>query len=127
MQAAPTARISYGSWRSVRSPRSASSERSGLVYRLHILRTMKMAKVEITVNGAKQTREVEDRRLLADFLRDELGLTGTHIGCDTTQCGCCTVHVNGRAVKSCTMLAVQANGTDVLTIEGLAKDGKLHP
>ena len=86
-----------------------------------------MAKVEITVNGVKQARDVEDRRLLSDFLRDELGLTGTHIGCDTTQCGCCTVHVNGRAVKSCTMLAVQANGADVLTIEGLAKDGKLHP
>jgi len=86
-----------------------------------------MAKVEIKVNGTKQAREVEDRTLLANFLRDELGLTGTHIGCDTTQCGCCTVHMNGRAVKSCTVLAVQANGAEVLTIEGMAKDGKLHP
>ena len=86
-----------------------------------------MAKVEIKVNGAKQARDVEDRTLLADFLRDQLGLTGTHIGCDTTQCGCCTVHMNGRAVKSCTVLAVQANGADVLTIEGMAKNGKLHP
>jgi carbon-monoxide dehydrogenase small subunit len=86
-----------------------------------------MAKVTIKVNGKNQTRNVEDRTLLADFLRDELGLTGTHIGCDTSQCGCCTVHVNGRAVKSCSMLAVQANGAQVLTIEGLAKNGKLHP
>ena len=86
-----------------------------------------MAKVEIRVNGVKQSRNVEDRTLLANFLRDELGLTGTHIGCDTSQCGCCTVHLNGRAVKSCSMLAVQANGAEVLTIEGLAKNGRLHP
>ena len=86
-----------------------------------------MARVTIKVNGKKQTRTVEDRMLLADFLREELKLTGTHIGCDTSQCGCCTVHVNGRAVKSCSMLAVQANGADVLTIEGLAKNGRLHP
>ena len=86
-----------------------------------------MAKVEIKVNGVKKSRNVEDRTLLANFLRDELGLTGTHIGCDTSQCGCCTVHLNGRAVKSCSMLAVQANGAEVLTIEGLAKNGKLHP
>ncbi len=86
-----------------------------------------MAKVEIKVNGVKQSRNVEDRTLLADFLRDEIGLTGTHIGCDTSQCGCCTVQVNGRAVKSCSILAVQVNGADVLTIEGLAKNGKLHP
>ncbi len=86
-----------------------------------------MAKVEIKVNGTKHSRDVEDRTLLVDLLRDGLGLTGTHIGCDTTQCGCCTVHVNGRAVKSCTILAAQANGADVLTIEGMAKDGKLHP
>ncbi|MNC85128.1 Carbon monoxide dehydrogenase small chain [compost metagenome] len=84
-------------------------------------------KVEITVNGVKHAREVEDRALLANFLRDELGLTGTHIGCDTSQCGCCTVHVNGQAVKSCTMLAVQASGAEVVTIEGMAKDGVLHP
>ena len=87
---------------------------------------MRVAKVEIVVNGKKQAGEVEDRTLLVDFIRDSLGLTGTHVGCDTTQCGCCTVHLNGRAVKSCTMFAVQANGADVLTIEGLAKNGKLH-
>jgi len=86
-----------------------------------------MAKVEIKVNGVKQSRNVEDRTLLANFLRDELGLTGTHIGCDTSQCGCCTVHVDGRAVKSCSVLAVQVNGADVVTIEGLAKNGRLHP
>ena len=91
-----------------------------------------MAKVELTVNGKKVAHEVEDRTLLADFLRDTLGLTGTHIGCDTSQCGCCTIHLNGKAVKSCTMLAIQASGSDVRTIEGLAsvsKDGveTLHP
>lgn len=86
-----------------------------------------MAKVEMTVNGVKQAREVEERTLLVNFLRDELGLTGTHVGCDTSQCGCCTVHLDGRAVKSCTVLAVQANGADVVTIEGMAKDGDLHP
>ena len=91
-----------------------------------------MAKVELTVNGKKVAHEVEDRTLLADFLRDTLGLTGTHIGCDTSQCGCCTIHLNGKAVKSCTMLAIQASGSDVRTIEGLAsvnKDGveALHP
>ena len=86
-----------------------------------------MAKVTIKVNGKNQTRTVEDRMLLVDFLRDELRLTGTHVGCDTSQCGCCTVHVDGRAVKSCTILAAQANGANVLTIEGMAKNGKLHP
>jgi len=85
-----------------------------------------MAKIKLTVNGVKHTRDVEDRTLLANLLRDELGLTGTHIGCDTSQCGCCTVHMNGRAVKSCTVLAAQANGADVVTIEGLAQNGKLH-
>ena len=86
-----------------------------------------MAKVEITVNGKKEAREVEDRTLLVNFIRDSLGLTGTHVGCDTSQCGCCTVHMNGRAVKSCTVLAAQANGAEVVTIEGLAKNGELHP
>ena len=86
-----------------------------------------MPHLSITVNGQPVSGEVEDRTLLVDLLRDGLGLTGTHIGCDTTQCGCCTVHINGRAVKSCTVLAAQANGADVLTIEGMAKDGKLHP
>jgi len=86
-----------------------------------------MAKIEITVNGKRHEREVEDRLLLVDFLRDELGLTGTHVGCDTSQCGCCTVHLDGQAVKSCTVLAVQAAGGEVTTIEGLARDGKLDP
>ena len=86
-----------------------------------------MAKVTIKVNGKNQTRAVEDRMLLVDFLRDELRLTGTHVGCDTSQCGCCTVHVDGRAVKSCTVLAAQANGANIVTIEGMAKNGKLHP
>jgi carbon-monoxide dehydrogenase small subunit len=86
-----------------------------------------MAKVTITVNGVKQTKTVEDRTLLVNFLRDELKLTGTHVGCDTSQCGCCTVHVNGKALKSCSMLAAQAHGANVLTIEGMAKKGKLHP
>jgi carbon-monoxide dehydrogenase small subunit len=86
-----------------------------------------MANVTIKVNGKNQTRTVEDRTLLVDFLRDELRLTGTHVGCDTSQCGCCTVHVDGRAVKSCTMLAAQASGANVVTIESMAKKGKLHP
>ena len=86
-----------------------------------------MAKVEITVNGTEHAREVEDRTLLVNFLRDELGLTGTHVGCDTSQCGCCTVHLDGRAVKSCSVLAVQAHGAQVLTIEGMAKGDELHP
>jgi len=86
-----------------------------------------MAKVTIKVNGKNQTRTVEDRMLLVDLLRDELKLTGTHVGCDTSQCGCCTVHIDGRAVKSCSMLAAQANGASIVTIEGMAKKGKLHP
>jgi carbon-monoxide dehydrogenase small subunit len=86
-----------------------------------------VAQVEITVNGKKASREVEDRTLLVNFLRDELGLTGTHVGCDTSQCGCCTVHLDGRAVKSCSVLAVQANGAQVVTIEGMAKGDTLHP
>ncbi len=83
--------------------------------------------VTITVNGVKQTQEIEPRTLLAHFLRDNLGLTGTNIGCDTSQCGACTVLLDGAAVKSCTVLALQADGAQVTTIEGLAKDGKLHP
>ena len=86
-----------------------------------------MAKVTLKVNGVKHSKAVEDRTLLVNFLRDDLGLTGTHVGCDTSQCGCCTVTLNGRAVKSCTMVAAQANGGQVTTIEGLAKKGKLHP
>src|SRR5512135_2462623 len=84
-------------------------------------------KVSITVNGVAQERQVEPRLLLAHFLREELGLTGTNVGCDTSQCGACTVLMDGVAVKSCTVLAVQADGSSVTTIEGLASDGKLHP
>jgi len=83
--------------------------------------------VRVTVNGRAYEREVEPRMLLVDFIRDELGLTGTNIGCDTSQCGACTIHLDGKAVKSCTLLAVQADGAAVTTIEGLATDGKLHP
>ncbi|MBI5292669.1 MAG: (2Fe-2S)-binding protein [Chloroflexi bacterium] len=82
--------------------------------------------VTITVNGVTQTHKVEPRTLLAHYLRDTLGLTGTTIGCDTSQCGSCTVLLDGAAVKSCTVLALQADGSRVTTIEGLAKDGKLH-
>jgi carbon-monoxide dehydrogenase small subunit len=83
--------------------------------------------VTITVNGQSRTDEVEPRLLLVHYLRDVLGLTGTHVGCETSLCGACTVLLNGQAVKSCTVLAVQANGGEVLTVEGLEKDGKLHP
>jgi aerobic carbon-monoxide dehydrogenase small subunit len=84
--------------------------------------------VSLTVNGTPVSREVEDETLLAVFLREHLGLTGTHVGCDTTQCGCCVVHLDGTSVKSCTVLAAQADGGRVLTIEGLARDdGSLHP
>jgi len=86
-----------------------------------------MATVTLTVNGQTVTADVEPRTLLVEFLRYHLGLTGTHVGCDTTQCGCCTVHVDGVALKSCTALAVTLNGASVTTIEGLEKDGKLHP
>jgi carbon-monoxide dehydrogenase small subunit len=83
--------------------------------------------IEVTVNGQRFAREVEPRLLLVQFIREELRLTGTHIGCDTTYCGACTVLVNGEPVKSCTMLAVQADGAEVMTVEGLEKDGELHP
>ncbi len=83
--------------------------------------------IHVTVNGAAREAEVETRMLLVDFLRETLGLTGTHVGCDTSQCGACTVHVDGVSVKSCTMFAVQADGSAVTTIEGLAADGTLHP
>jgi aerobic carbon-monoxide dehydrogenase small subunit len=86
-----------------------------------------MASVSMTVNGQSVTREVEPRTLLVEFLRQHLDLTGTHVGCDTSQCGACVVHVNGQSVKSCTILAMQAQGAKVTTIEGLAKDGELHP
>ncbi len=86
-----------------------------------------MTTVSMTVNGESVSADVEPRTLLVDFLRETLRLTGTHVGCDTSQCGACTIHVDGVAIKSCTMLAVQADGSDVLTIEGLAKEGELHP
>jgi aerobic carbon-monoxide dehydrogenase small subunit len=82
--------------------------------------------IAITVNGTRREAEVEPRTLLVDFLREGLGLTGTKVGCDTSQCGACTVHLDGAAVKSCTVLAVQADDTSILTIEGLASDGALH-
>ncbi len=86
-----------------------------------------MPTVSMTVNGQPAAGEVEGRTLLVEFLREHLRLTGTHVGCDTSQCGACVVHVNGKAVKSCTMLAAQAEGAEVTTIEGLATNGELHP
>jgi carbon-monoxide dehydrogenase small subunit len=84
--------------------------------------------ITLTVNGKSVTREVQPQTLLVEFIREDLRLTGTHVGCDTSQCGACTVHINGRAVKSCAMLATQANGAELTTIEGLAAaDGTLHP
>jgi carbon-monoxide dehydrogenase small subunit len=83
--------------------------------------------IRVTVNGVAREAEVESRLLLVHFLRDRLRLTGTHIGCDTTHCGACTVILDGEPTKSCTMLAVQANGSEVLTVEGLERDGTLHP
>jgi carbon-monoxide dehydrogenase small subunit len=86
-----------------------------------------MAKVSVNVNGKVRTADVEPRTLLVHFLRESLNLTGSHVGCDTSQCGACTVLVDGRSAKSCTIFAVQADGSSVTTIEGLAKDGQLHP
>jgi carbon-monoxide dehydrogenase small subunit len=86
-----------------------------------------MTQISVTVNGAVRRNEVEPRLLLVHYLRDVLDLTGTHVGCDTSQCGACTVLVNGAAVKACTMFAVQAEGAEVTTVEGIARNGKLHP
>ena len=86
-----------------------------------------MTRVSMRVNGVRYDQDVEPRLLLVHFLRDTLGLTGTHVGCDTSNCGACTVHLNGDAVKSCTVLTVQADGAEVTTIEGLGRDGDLHP
>ena len=86
-----------------------------------------MVKISLKVNGTEVNREVEDRMLLVELLRYELDLTGTHVGCDTSQCGACVVHVDGEAMKSCSTLAAQVDGTEITTIEGLAKDGELHP
>ena len=83
--------------------------------------------ITVTVNGQVHAGEVEPRQLLVHFLRDSLGLTGTHVGCDTSNCGACTVHLDGDAVKSCTVLAVQADGAEVTTIEGIGSEGALHP
>ena len=86
-----------------------------------------MSRISLRVNGAAQQHEVEPRLLLVHYLREVLGLTGTHVGCDTSQCGACTVLVDGKTAKACTMLAVQADGSEVTTIEGLSTDGRLHP
>ena len=86
-----------------------------------------MAKISLKINGKKITKEIADNTMLSDFVRDNLALTGTHIGCDTSQCGACVVHLNGNSVKSCTTLAVDCNGGKITTIEGLANNGKLHP
>ena len=86
-----------------------------------------MSTIKLTVNGKAVSADVEDRTLLVHLLRENLNLTGTHVGCDTSQCGACLVHLDGKAVKSCTMLAVSVDGASVMTIEGLAQDGALHP
>jgi len=84
-------------------------------------------RISVTVNGTKHESDVEPRLLLVHYIRDVLGLTGTNVGCDTSSCGACTIHMDGESVKSCTVLAVQADGSNMLTIEGLAKNGELHP
>jgi carbon-monoxide dehydrogenase small subunit len=86
-----------------------------------------VTQISVTVNGASYQADVEPRTLLVYFLREELGLTGTNVGCDTSSCGACTVHIDGESVKSCTMLAAQADGREVTTIEGMATDGEMHP
>ena len=86
-----------------------------------------MAVIDIKVNGKKISRDVSDNIFLSDFLREKLSLTGTHVGCDTSQCGACVVHLNGSSVKSCTTLVADCNGSEVTTIEGLANNGKMHP
>ena len=85
-----------------------------------------MVAVNITINGKKISRDIQDNTLLSDFLRDKLALTGTHIGCDTSQCGACVVHLNGNSVKSCTTLVADCNGDEIVTIEGISKNGKMH-
>ena len=86
-----------------------------------------MAKIDIKINGKRYSETIDDNILLVDFLREKIGLTGTHVGCDTSQCGACVVHVNGDSVKSCTTLAMQVNGKDITTIEGLSDGDNLHP
>jgi carbon-monoxide dehydrogenase small subunit len=117
-------------WRSPEEMRMAlgkSGERSQLTIRVLPIREEKMTKVTMTVNGRKVSGDCDDRTLLVNFIRDTLNLTGTHVGCDTTQCGACVIHMDGRSVKSCSILAVQAGGSEITTIEGLAQDGELHP
>ena len=86
-----------------------------------------MTKVTIEINGKKISRDIADQTILSEFLRDHLNLTGTHVGCDTSQCGACVVHVDGKSIKSCTALATDINGSKVITIEGLTSNGKMHP
>jgi len=86
-----------------------------------------MAKVSVKINGKKITKEVPDNVILSDFLRDKLALTGTHVGCDTSQCGACVIHLDGNSVKSCTILVADCDGSEITTIEGLASNGKMHP
>ena len=86
-----------------------------------------MSRIALTVNGVRHEADVEPRRLLVDFIREDIGLTGTNVGCDTSQCGACTVHIDGKAIKSCTILAAQADGASITTIEGMATNGTLHP
>ena len=86
-----------------------------------------MAKVNVKINGKKITKEVPDNVMLSDFLRDKLTLTGTHVGCDTSQCGACVIHLDGNSVKSCTILVADCDGSEITTIEGLASNGKMHP
>ena len=86
-----------------------------------------MGEISLKLNGKLETRDVADSTLLVDFIREHVGLTGTHVGCDTSQCGACVIHINGDSVKSCTVLAAQVNGKDLITVEGLASDGQLHP
>ena len=86
-----------------------------------------MGEISLNINGKVETHDVGDNTLLVDFIRESAGLTGTHVGCDTSQCGACTIHVKGEAVKACTMFAIQADGAEITTIEGLATNGELHP
>ena len=86
-----------------------------------------MAKVSVKINGKKVTKEISDNMMLSDFLRDKLALTGTHVGCDTSQCGACVIHLDGNSVKSCTILVADCDGSKITTIEGLANNGKMHP
>ena len=86
-----------------------------------------MPKVSVKINGKKITKEISDNTMLSDFLRDKLSLTGTHVGCDTSQCGACVIHLDGNSVKSCTTLVVDCDGGEITTIEGLASNGKMHP